>query len=175
MVFCRVARFRVVVEHLSGRSLSRSFPILNDVLFTNANPAATSQYILNVGSQQEFHKSSGIWLATAVGSTAAILAAGGCEYDVARSAISIRVRELYKAGGQMPSLIGGIFSLEQTSFMIENRCEHALLALDGQHGAVSLDYGDRVTVERAPDLQLAQTLRNIMCLSPADNRSTDHG
>ena len=41
-------------------------------------PAAMTSYTLDIGSVSEPQRSSGLWIATAAGSTAAIRAAGGC-------------------------------------------------------------------------------------------------
>ncbi len=54
------------------------FPVLNEVLFAHRNPAGTSRYALVTdGAEEEAHKSSGLWVAGPVGSTAAIASAGG--------------------------------------------------------------------------------------------------
>ncbi|MBN2357853.1 MAG: NAD(+)/NADH kinase, partial [Deltaproteobacteria bacterium] len=50
---------------------------LNDVLIAHSNPAATSRYQLTVGRRREDQKSSGIWIAGAIGSSAALFSAGG--------------------------------------------------------------------------------------------------
>ncbi len=157
--FRPVARIAVSVDHLAGNKSETSFAVLNDVLFTNQNPAATSQYLMKVGPREEFHKSSGVWISTAVGSTAGIMAAGGFAMKLSQREFQYRVRELYRANDHDYQLTGQSFDPEKQAMMIENRNEHALLALDGQHGVVSLEYGDRFKVLRAADLLLAKPPR----------------
>lgn len=60
---------------IDGRPLP--FTALNDVLFANVSPAASTRYALRLGEETELQLSSGIWVATASGSTAAISSAGG--------------------------------------------------------------------------------------------------
>src|SRR4051812_15274575 len=46
--------------------------VLNDVLFSHYSPAATTRYALRLQRRAEEQKSSGVWVSTAAGSTAAI-------------------------------------------------------------------------------------------------------
>ena len=50
---------------------------LNDVLFAGSSPAETVRCRIRVGRCEEFQKSSGVWVASGPGSTAAIHSAGG--------------------------------------------------------------------------------------------------
>lgn len=50
---------------------------LNDALFANTSPALSTRYALELDGEVELQLSSGIWIATASGSTAAIRSAGG--------------------------------------------------------------------------------------------------
>ena len=51
--------------------------VLNDVLFAHANPAATSRYRLEAGGRVVTHKSSGLLVCTAAGSSAWMYQEGG--------------------------------------------------------------------------------------------------
>ena len=53
--------------------------VLNDLLVTTLSPAGTSRYVLQVGSKGEEQMSSGVWISTAAGSTAAVYSAGGAQ------------------------------------------------------------------------------------------------
>lgn len=152
----QVSRLQVTVEHLQESRVESSFPILNDALLTSSNPAATSQYSLSINGIVEIQKSSGIWIATSTGSTAAILAAGGQESVLSDKRFQFRVRELYRIKNQDLQLCGHFFDPDKDTFVIEVRNESALVALDGQHGSMHLRYGDRITVQRAPSLHLAK-------------------
>ncbi|MHC4606642.1 MAG: NAD(+)/NADH kinase, partial [Planctomycetota bacterium] len=82
-VLTRVLSGRAKVTRLNRLSLEingRRFPmsVLNDVLFAIPSPAAMSCYTLSIdGGGAERQRSSGVWVSTAAGSTAAIYAAGG--------------------------------------------------------------------------------------------------
>ncbi len=154
----RVERLHAVVRQAETGLEVKTAPILNDFLFTNANPAATTRYRLNFKDQAEVHRSSGIWIATGVGSTAAILAAGGTMRPKDDSLFQFRVRELYKLSRPTPMIDGAIFDPARAPLLIENRCPQALLAMDGQHGVMELKYGDTVRFERAPPVRLVMPL-----------------
>lgn len=137
---------------------TRTEPVLNDFLYCNANPAATTRYKVTFNGEAETQRSSGIWVATGAGSTAAILAAGGERRPLTDTLQQWRVRELYRLGHLEPKLDGGMFDADHEPLEIENRCPHAILALDGQHGGLDLAYGDRVRFRRAPPIQLVKKL-----------------
>lgn len=156
--FVSVNRLVCVVKHadFAGSSAeTRTVPILNDFLYTNANPAATTRYRIHFRGETELHRSSGIWVATGVGSTAAILAAGGAPRPKDDVFFQFKIRELYRLARPQPMIDGGLFDPSVESVVIENRCPLALLALDGQHGSLDLKYGDTLRFERGPSLALA--------------------
>ncbi len=158
-----VERLQAEVRKADSGDVIVSEPILNDFLYTNANPAATTRYRLTVGGVNEVHRSSGIWVATAAGSTAAVLAAGGERRPITDRAFQYRVRELYRLGHTVPTLEAGLFDPDQAAQMIEieNRCESAILALDGQHGTVDLEYGDIIRFARAAPLKLVTKIAGV--------------
>jgi NAD+ kinase len=141
----------------SGDSLT-TMPILNDFLYANAHPAATTRYRLTFGDVTELHRSSGIWIATGIGSTAAIFAAMGEKRPSHDPLVQYRVRELYRLSNPPPQLDGGLFDPEMIDFEIENRSQHAILALDGQYGVEKIHYGDRIRFLPASYLKLGRTL-----------------
>lgn len=69
--------------------------VLNDVLFSNIIPASTSRYRLIIGNRSEEQKSSGVWVSTSAGSTAAICAAGGKVLPLTSDKVEYVVREPY--------------------------------------------------------------------------------
>jgi NAD+ kinase len=154
--FVNVSRLRAEVHRVQDGQRVMTNPVLNDVLYTNANPAATTRYRLTFGERGETHRSSGIWVATGAGSTAAILAAGGERRPIDDRWLQFKVRELYRLGHVTPTIDGGLLDPDIEPLTIENRCDKALLALDGQHGIVELVYGDVVRFLRAPSVRLAQ-------------------
>jgi len=139
-------------------------PILNDFLYTNANPAATTRYRLTYKDTSEVQRSSGLWIATGTGSTAAIYAAGGDRRRITDHDYQFKVRELYRLGAQppfSPSLDRGFFDPDRDQFEIENRCQSATLAMDGQHGGVELAYGDTVRFKRAVPIGLVTKVGSV--------------
>lgn len=120
-------------------------PVLNDVLFCHVNPAATSRYTLLHGKKREEQKSSGIWIATPAGSTAAILSAGGHAETLHARRFQFRVREPYAPPGHEVKLVHGFVrppgKLEFESYMREGA-----IYIDGSHIRFRLGMGDRVTI-----------------------------
>ena len=134
-------------------------PVLNDLLFSNSNPAATTRYRLTIDQRSEVHRSSGIWIATPTGSTAAIGAAGGIAQPLNGDLCQLQVRELYRVDDQDKQLERCFFkpdAIESDFIVLENRCETAILACDGQHCSFRLSYGDTITFKAGPPLQLGR-------------------
>lgn len=157
----KVPRLLAEIFRIETGETIQSVPILNDFLYANVNPAATTRYKVTFGGKSEIHRSSGIWIATGVGSTAAIFAAGGEQRPLDDAQAQFRVRELYRLGHEAPTIDGGLFDPSVETLMIENRCPQAILALDGQHGSLELAYGDRITFKWAPPVELVRQLENI--------------
>ncbi len=151
-------RIKAIVRRGDGGDSLESVPILNDFLYTNANPAATTRYRLKFRGVEEVHRSSGLWVATGVGSTAAILAAGGERRSMDDPLAQFRVRELYRLGHSEPKIAAGFFDPEHEGLVIENRCPDAILATDGQHGTLPIGYGDVLTFHRAAPIQLVRSI-----------------
>lgn len=151
-----VHRLKARVKRIDVGDEIETTPVLNDFLYANANPAATTRYRLRYGDKEEVHRSSGIWVATATGSTAAILAAGGERRPPDDALYQYRVRELYKFDLGSPEIEGGLFDPSQTVLEIENRCPAAILATDGQHGVIDLVYGDRISFAAAAPINLVR-------------------
>jgi len=124
-----------------GAPRGLNFPVLNDVLFTEENPAATSRYVLQIKAKKSFQKSSGIWLTTPTGSTAAYSSAGGRPFT--QKEIRFVVRELYSAEGARikAGRIRRGHALEIVSSMM-----HGALYLDGAHHKVAVPLGEHVTI-----------------------------
>ena len=141
----RLARLEV---ELRGHVLPER--ALNDVLVAHACPAATTRYALHVGARSELHRSSGIWIATAAGSTAGIGSAGGRAMSRHSRALQYRVRELYREPGRRYWLTHGLVppgrSLEVVSRMPEGR-----LYLDGWRAEHAFPFGTRAVFRTAAE------------------------
>lgn len=157
------ARLRAQIYRVVDGRTDETPPVLNDFLYTNANPSATTRYRLSFRDADETQRSSGIWIATAVGSTAAIFAAGGQRRPLTDASFQFRIRELYRLGPVVSQIDSGFFDPDRDLFEIENRCPQAMLALDGQHHTLQLVYGDRVRFVRAPSIRVGGVLNSERC------------
>jgi len=123
---------------LDGRDLG--VRVLNDVLIAHANPAAMSHYALRVGRVTEQHRSSGLWISTAAGSTGAAQSAGARPLPATSRRVRYVPRELYSRPGQRYRLRGGTAGpgdrLVLRSLMREGR-----VYADGAHRCFSFPYG----------------------------------
>ncbi len=159
--FCAAtgATFGAVLERLfAGQTVTRGLwrmrvklndrPLpdlaLNDVLIAHRVPAETTRYHLDVDGQKQRQASSGVWVATSAGSTAAVRSAGGDVTPLSERRLQYRVRELLPL--QLPSdapLIGGMVN---SNIEIISQIPRGVLYVDGAHHSVSIGYGDRVTL-----------------------------
>ena len=130
--------------------------VLNEALFCHASPAATSRYILRVEDAsgatlaEEEHKSSGLWVGPAAGSTAAQASAGGRIQPLTSRRLQYVVREPYRPRGELPRLTLGL--LEETERLsLKNRMRQARLFLDGDHLVHDVPIGEIVTMRRSDE------------------------
>ncbi|MFO8074300.1 MAG: NAD(+)/NADH kinase [Polyangia bacterium] len=125
---------------------------LNDVLFCHECPASTSRYELSVDGRVEQQMSSGIWVATAAGSTAAIRAAGGRELAADSRRLQYMVREPFPYGGigaiRPPELVKGFVDPGEVLKM-RSRTTSARLYVDGPHVVFPVGFGDAVAISGA--------------------------
>jgi len=119
--------------------------VLNDLLVAALSPAGTSRYVLEVGRRGEEQMSSGVWISTAAGSTAAAFSAGGRVLPVASRDFQYVVREVYQKKFGKRRLVKGTLkpgrSLEMVSYMKEGR-----VFVDGANLVLPFRLGDRLKV-----------------------------
>ncbi len=149
---------RVLQKHLTGKTRIKKFPrlklqacgkevlVLNDILICHHNPAAMSRYYLTVNSVTEEQKSSGIWIATAAGSSGGIKSAGGRQMQAQSDKIQYKPRELYSGRGNVSyklrgGVIGSAKRLEVTSLMREG-----FVFVDGSHLCFPFDFGETIRI-----------------------------
>ena len=117
--------------------------VLNDVLIAHPNPATMSRYRLQIGARAEYQKSSGLWIATAAGSSSAILAAGGRRLPWSSTRFQYRPREIYEGRLSRAHLRGALLSstarVDVTWLMREGA-----LFVDGPHLRHPLQFGDHI-------------------------------
>lgn len=121
--------------------------VLNEILFCHANPAATSRYIIRVGDLEEEQKSSGLWIATAAGSTGAIGSAGGRVLRPTSRRIQYLVREPFYPARRGYRLSRG--SLDTAPIELASKMEDGRVYVDGPHITYPVPFGERVTIRRA--------------------------
>jgi NAD+ kinase len=121
---------------------------LNDLLVAHANPAAMTSYILRIGAHSEPQRSSGLWIATAAGSTAAIRAAGGRILPLRSRQLQYLVREPYSADRCPYRLRKGTVKPE-TLLEVTSKTRRGRLFMDGPHLRFSLGLGDVLTISTA--------------------------
>ena len=90
----RLERLQLVLDNVKI-----PIPILNDILVTDKNPAVINTYVIAYKKKREAQKSSGIWITSPSGSTAAYRSSGGkvfSWYGSRKKNYGFIVRELYK-------------------------------------------------------------------------------
>ena len=163
--YCRANRWnfrRKLVALLRGRGRLQKLPrlrvdlsdgrrspfILNDVLFTSRNPAGTTRYLLTVGKVREEQKSSGLWIAPAPGSTAAIRSAGGRILPLGSEKFQYVVREPYQPPRYRYRLAKGMLDPGER-LKILSMMDEAVVYVDGPHLAYPVKRGVVVTIRQA--------------------------
>ncbi len=131
---------------INGRKLPEL--VLNDVLIAHTNPAAVSRYELRVDDRKEEQKSSGLWISTAAGSTAATQSAGGKVLPQESKRIQFIARELYHGRNQRYRLAKGIVS-PRAKIQVISQMHEAACYLDGPRVWYPIRYGDRIEVKAA--------------------------
>jgi len=122
--------------------------VLNDVLFSHDCPASTTRYVLGLRGRSEDQVSSGVWVATAAGSTAAIRAAGGRPIEAGSGRLQFAVREPGPCGGaadyRLPTVTHGFVEQGET-LEIRSRTTAARIYIDGPHVVFPVGFGDTVS------------------------------
>lgn len=119
--------------------------VLNDLLVTHCRPAAMSRYRLQIGRRREEQRSSGLWIATAGGSTGAIRSAGGRVLPRGSREIQYRPRELYAAGRKKFRLTGGVIRAG-VPVRVDSLMRQGMVCVDGEHITLPFGYGDRLEI-----------------------------
>lgn len=134
-------RIRIV---RNGRPVD--WQVLNDLLVTHRRPAAMSRYGLEIGRRREEQRSSGLWIATAAGSTGAIRSAGGRAMPRGSRDLQYRPRELYTAGGRKKGRLTGGMVPAGTSIRIYSLMRDGMICVDGEHLTLPFRTGDRLEI-----------------------------
>lgn len=141
----RLSRMQVMIDDVLC-----SKHVLNEALFCHAIPAATSRYILEVGGESEEQRSSGVWVGTAAGSTAALRSAGGDLLPFASTDIQLVVREPYSINGDSYRLRKCTIALGQ-EIGLRSKMLDARLFLDGPYAAFEVGLGQVLRFSRSDE------------------------
>lgn len=142
----QLARMRVALD---GAVLTDR--VLNDVLFSHSCPAATTAFVLETADAYQLLKSSGVWVATAAGSTAAIRSAGGAVLPWHSRSLQYAIREPYLGEDELPqgSIVAMVEPSERMSVVAQTHS--TCIYLDGPHRLHHLRLGSRVTFSASDD------------------------
>ncbi|MFA5087508.1 MAG: NAD(+)/NADH kinase [Candidatus Omnitrophota bacterium] len=136
----RIKRLRLQID---GRQ--PAINILNDALVCHKNPAAMSRYYLMIGRVKEEQRSSGVWIATAAGSSGAIHSSGGRALPMTSARYQYRPRELYDGGRLRYRLRGGVM-LPSQKIRIISLMREGMVFVDGEHARFPLTYGSHLEI-----------------------------
>jgi NAD+ kinase len=116
---------------------------VNDVLIAHPSPAYLSRLAFSIdGRAAEIQRSSGLWISTAAGSTAAIRAAGGRRMPITDRRLQFLVREPY----DWPSRARKQHGFAKRSVEVDILMNEAHLWVDGARTRVDLELGDRIRI-----------------------------
>ena len=121
---------------------------LNDVLIAHDCPASTTRYLIKVGRREEEHRSSGIWISTAAGSTAGIGSAGGKKMPLGSKRIQYLVRELYREPKRGYALTRGFIEAGD-DITIASKMATGEMYIDGAKTRYEFPFGTRARISAA--------------------------
>ena len=142
----RATRIHRLSIAINGKTVREQ--AFNDVLIAHRNPAAMTRYRLWVGASKEDQRSSGVWVATAAGSTAGIRSAGGRRMPIASKRLQYLVREPYMWPQRSYRLARGFTPRLGLQALTVNLG----LWIDGSRVRYDLALGDRVDLQIGPPL-----------------------
>ena len=124
--------------------------VLNDILICHHNPGAMSRYFLIGGKIREEQRSSGVWIATAAGSSGAIHSAGGRVLTQENKEFQYRPRELYRGKNVHYHLKGGMLKPTQ-KITLTSLMREGVVFVDGSHVCLPFSFGAKISVSRSPN------------------------
>ncbi len=124
--------------------------VLNDALFCHRSPAATTRYIMRIHGIEEQHKSSGVWIGPAAGSTAAQRSAGGRVLAPSSRRLQYVVREPYVPPDGEYRLWRGLVGT-QDRLVIFSQIREGMVFLDGPHVVHEVPIGSELAFSRSDE------------------------
>ena len=130
---------------LKLNSIEQSLLVLNDILLVHQCPASMSRYWIQIGTIEEEHHGSGLWISTATGSTGAIRSAGGKPMSLESKKIQYLPRELFYRFEQKYRLTGGIIE-PQSPIIIGSMMFQGVIYVDGAHVSFPFPLGSKLEI-----------------------------
>lgn len=121
---------------------------LNDVLIAHECPASTTRYLIKIGRREEEHRSSGVWISTAAGSTAGIGSAGGRKMPLGSKRIQYLIRELYRESKRSYALTRGFVEAGE-AIVVASKMVAGEMYIDGAKTRYDFPFGTRAKVTLA--------------------------
>jgi NAD+ kinase len=141
----RLCRMRVEIDGVLACNR-----VLNDVLFSHHCPAATTRYAIRLQGAEETQRSSGVWVATAAGSTAAIHSAGARVQPIESQRLQFVVREPYASEERRYHILKGSIAPGE-HLEIQSHMRAARLYIDGPHMFRAIEIGAVVRMQRSDE------------------------
>jgi NAD+ kinase len=131
--------------NITLHGLTKKIKALNDVLYCHQNPAATSRYYISTRGISESHRSSGVWISTPAGSTAAIFSCGGPALPMEANEAIFQVREPYWCDPPKAQLFANRLGPADT-LTIRSNMTDAHIYVDGPHKSYEVPFGESVAI-----------------------------
>lgn len=151
----RLSRWQRLRLELEGRE--RPVDCVNDVLICHANPAAMSRYYLTVQGIKEEQRDSGLWVASAVGSSGAIQSAGGQALCPTDKRMQYLPRELYEGFSRSYRLKGGVVGPREV-ISVTSLMRGGMIFVDGTHCHLKFPFNSTLKIFLSPQPINAITL-----------------
>jgi len=119
---------------------------LNELLVAHSHPAATARYFIELGDEKEEQRSSGVWIATATGSTGSLRSAGGTVLPITDRRYQYLVREPFARPKEYLKLVKGILKHNE-SIKLVSQMRTGAIFIDGQHINCQFYLGDELLVK----------------------------
>ena len=134
--------------NLSFSDGTQSMNVLNDILICHHNPGAMSRYYVAVGRVREEQRSSGVWIATAAGSSGGLHSAGGKILPQENKDFQYKPRELYRGRNIRYHLTGGVLAPTQ-KITLTSLMREGVVFVDGSHVCLPFSFGTKAFVKRS--------------------------
>jgi NAD+ kinase len=125
---------------------------LNDIFVSHLHPAATSRYQMSLldknGHTIESEKqlSSGVWMSTAAGSTAAISSYNFPPEPLASRHILVAVREPYHRNGVIQKMNHLVVDGDTQKISLFSRMRQGIVCIDGSDFSIQFGFGETIEV-----------------------------